>query len=394
MNNELFEQLLYEEENPSLDFKRDQYRFARATEDEKSELLKDILGFANAWRRSDAYILIGVDDVRGGQGATIGIPETDHLDDHSLQQFVNNLTNQPVRFHYEAFGFEGKQFGVIIIGEQVRPVYLKRDYGKLQKEKVYVRRGSSTDPTKPATLEEIAQMRVGSSGQHAAELCIEFAEIRRDEALGAQISWDAEFCSLPDAKEIPDLLPPRSQYPFGMDILSITDPLYQTNTDFFRDLASFEFARRFHRPVRLALTNVGKVVANNVRVEITVPTNLGVIVTYPSKLPDRPQQRSSRLDTPALRNFKELNSVKNPGDVTISRNADRFCVSIDCGHLQPGRRVWSEVFFVGKRSSGDVTLNGLAFADNLPQPKAFALVASVAVTETTLTVDELCSLEE
>ena len=52
MNNELFEQLLYEEESPSLDFKRDQYRFVRATEDDKSELLKDLLGFANAWRRS------------------------------------------------------------------------------------------------------------------------------------------------------------------------------------------------------------------------------------------------------------------------------------------------------------------------------------------------------
>lgn len=54
MNIELFEQLLYEEENSTLDFKKEQYRFAKATEDEKSELLKDILGFANAWRRSEA----------------------------------------------------------------------------------------------------------------------------------------------------------------------------------------------------------------------------------------------------------------------------------------------------------------------------------------------------
>ena len=392
MNNELFEQLLYEEESPSLDFKRDQYHFANASENEKSELLKDILGFANAWRRSDAYILIGVDDVRGGRGGAEGIPVDGHLDDHSLQQFVNNLTNQPVRFHYEAFGFEEKQFGVIIIGEQIRPVYLKRDYGKLQKEKVYVRRGSSTDPTKPATLEEIAQMRVGSSGQHAAELSIEFAENRRDEALGVQIYWDAEFCSMPDDKEIPDLLPPRSQQPFGLDILAITDPRYQTNRNFFRDLATFEFARRFYRPIRLVLTNVGKDAANNVRVEITVSTNQGVMVTYASKLPDRPQQSSNRYDIPALRNFNAINSVKNPGDVTISRNSDRFCITIDCGHLQPGRRVWSEVFFVGKRSSGDVTLSGLVFADNLPQPKTFTLVASVAVTETALTVDELCSL--
>lgn len=48
MNNELFERLLYEEESSTLDFKKEQYRFAKATDDEKSELLKDIVGFANA----------------------------------------------------------------------------------------------------------------------------------------------------------------------------------------------------------------------------------------------------------------------------------------------------------------------------------------------------------
>jgi predicted HTH transcriptional regulator len=110
----------YEEESSTLDFKREQYCFAKATENEKSELLKDILGFANAWRRLEAYILIGVEDVRGGRGNVVGIPETDHLDDHSLQQFVNNLTNQPVHFHYEAFGFEGKHVGIIRIDEQTR----------------------------------------------------------------------------------------------------------------------------------------------------------------------------------------------------------------------------------------------------------------------------------
>src|SRR5712691_2838959 len=118
MNGALFEQLLYEEESNTLDFKKEQYPFAKATEEEKAELLKDILGFANAWRRSEAYILIGVEDVRGGRGNVVGIPTNDHLNDHSLQQFVNNLTNRPVRFHYEAFGFEGKQIGIIRHEEQ------------------------------------------------------------------------------------------------------------------------------------------------------------------------------------------------------------------------------------------------------------------------------------
>jgi hypothetical protein len=75
----LIESLLFEEEGVELDLKQEQYRFAKASDDEKSELLKDVLAFANAWRRSDAFILIGVQDVKGGRSTVVGI--TDLLDD-------------------------------------------------------------------------------------------------------------------------------------------------------------------------------------------------------------------------------------------------------------------------------------------------------------------------
>src|SRR4051812_13215731 len=107
MNSQLFEQLLYEEEGNTLDFKLEQYPFSKDTDDQKAELLKDILGFANAWRRGEAFILIGVRDVRGGRAEVVGISAEDHLDDHSVQQFVNTKTNQPLRFHYEAYEAEG-----------------------------------------------------------------------------------------------------------------------------------------------------------------------------------------------------------------------------------------------------------------------------------------------
>ena len=44
MNPDEFEALLYEEEGPSLDFKRDQYRFDGASDAERSELLDKIPG--------------------------------------------------------------------------------------------------------------------------------------------------------------------------------------------------------------------------------------------------------------------------------------------------------------------------------------------------------------
>jgi hypothetical protein len=394
MNDAQFERLLYEEESTTLDFKKEQYRFAKATDEEKSELLKDILGFANAWRRSEAYILIGVEDVRGGRSNVVGIPATDHLDDHCLQQFVNNLTNRHVRFLYEAFGFEGKQVGIIRIEEQPRPLYLKKDYGKLKKNEVYVRRGSSTDPTKPASLEEVAQMGHGS-GPQSAELVVEFGFVERDDSLGASISWDAEFCEMPPVESIPDLAHQRQFHTaFGIDLSSLQfDPTNWLNEGFFRELANYEFARRLFRPVRLVVKNIGQVAANSVRAELTVPTNVGVMVVKPSDLPDPPKRRAELFASADLKNIRPA-FRRTPGDVTIDKNEERFRVEIDCGSLQPGRRIWSDVFYIGKGASGELSLSGQVFAENLPQPKDFILTVSVNVTKTQITVAQLRSLPE
>jgi hypothetical protein len=50
IDTKLVERLLYEEESSELDFKREQYRFIGASDNDKGELLKDVLAFANSWR--------------------------------------------------------------------------------------------------------------------------------------------------------------------------------------------------------------------------------------------------------------------------------------------------------------------------------------------------------
>lgn len=153
MTNEEFEILLKKGEGIDLDFKREQYAFQGANKTDKSELLKDILAFANSWRENKAYILIGVDEVTGGQGKVVGI--TDHLDDAELQQFVNSKTQRPVEFSYYPFSIENGEIGIIEIPLQERPIYLEQNFGKLEKGTVYIRRGSSTDT---ANLDEVARM--------------------------------------------------------------------------------------------------------------------------------------------------------------------------------------------------------------------------------------------
>jgi len=401
VNNTLFERLLYEEENTTLDFKKEQYRFAKAPEDEKSELLKDILGFANAWRRSEAYILIGVEDVRGGRGNVVGVPATDHLDDHSLQQFVNNLTNRAVRFHYEAFGFEGKQVGIIRIEEQARPLYLKRDYGRLRKGEVYVRRGSSTDPTKPADPDEIALMGSGHAADVSeASLAVEFADPDREQAIGTQLEWSAEFCHMPDAKEIPthDDRPAPIKLPGGR-VFQVPDfsPMSlhdRPNSRYYHQLANYTFFRRLVRKVRLVVMNTGEVSATDVRVEISIPNAQGFGVFDWPDVPDVPKRRESVLAVAAMKNFKVRPAIRHAGDVDIDKNDEQTKVEIECGSLQPGRKVWTDVFFMEIGQSGKIELRGHLFAANLPQPQEFTLSINAAITETAMTVDELLSLEE
>ena len=57
---EFIKQLVEHPESETLDVKGDQYPFAKADNNDKSEILKDLMAFANAFIDVDAYILVGV----------------------------------------------------------------------------------------------------------------------------------------------------------------------------------------------------------------------------------------------------------------------------------------------------------------------------------------------
>lgn len=164
MDSELLERLLNEDESATLDFKQAQYAFENSSDEQKSELLKDILAFAYAWRRTNAYVLIGVQEVQGGKSKVVGV--TDHLPHASLQEFVNKKTNRPITFSYQTMSIDAEQIGIIKIPLQRRPFYALKNFGKVKEQAVYIRRGSSTDIAKPVRLRGSAQTMTRSSSHH------------------------------------------------------------------------------------------------------------------------------------------------------------------------------------------------------------------------------------
>lgn len=174
--------------------------------------------------------------------------------------------------------YEGKRVGVIRIDLQQRPVFLKKNYGKLQARQMYVRRGSSTDPTRPADPDEVAQMGEASLPNHA-ELKVEFADVAKEDSLGSHILIKTELCQMPGADEIPDLGSYAENSPFGLCMKGLSFGR-RVKADFYREHAAYLMAQGLLRPLRFMIENTGSVVAKNVRVELV----LGLVVIDPIDL--------------------------------------------------------------------------------------------------------------
>ncbi len=366
----LIDKLLFEEEGDTVDFKSKQYPFEGANNNEKSELLKDILAFTNAWRRSDAYILIGIEEVRGGRSRVLGV--NDHLDDANLQQFVNSKTNTPIQFSYHPLSFEDCEIGIINMPLQHRPVFLKKNFGKLEKDKVYIRRGRSTDIAAP---DEIAKMGEAATFDIMAipnlEAC--FFDSENMIKQGQELEVETGYIILPPSSEIPD---------YGAGRFN-----FNLNKDYYRDLAKYFEAKVNYSAINLCVTNNGTVVANDVRLtaEIEDPS-------YNFTLADR-------ADIPSEPDRSGLIIATHPlgigDDIKVQRTKMSWFIEAELGKIQPkGSSHTSSGLFIGAKHSNELILRFKIYADNLPAPKTQELKVAIQTKSKNLSVDDLLKLSD
>lgn len=368
--------LLFEEEGPALDFKRDQYKFVSSADADKAELLKDILTFANSWRRNDAFILIGVNEQPGGKATVVGV--TDHLKDADLQQFVNSKTNAPVDFSYAPAELEGKTIGVIRLPVQQRPRYLLKPYGGLSADVVYVRRGSSTAHAKP---DEISQM--GAAAVPVAEvphLSIEFADGLNRRRLGAAAEITVVFFDVGDIEALPDYT-------------QSTDPglasIRYVNHNYYRKLAWYTVTHYAYKPFQLAVVNDSAAVAHDVRVELSTPVHQ-VLLLDDDSWPELPE-RSWDPMIPKRMNVRRKDEVA----IVTKPLDERWIVDITVEKVQPHSTAWVKGFlFIGRRETDNIILAGTVSADNLPKPQPVSLNVHVSAEAQSIDLKELLRMEQ
>ena len=352
-NDSFLEALLHEDEGSTLDFKREQYPCR--TEEEKGELIKDILAFTNAWRHADAFILIGVDENPGGRAKVVGV--THHLKDSNLQQLVNSKTDQPVDFSYRSDRLDGKDIGILHIPVQGRPRFIKKKFGKLDADRVYLRRGSSTAVARP---DEVAKMGVASSQQPSPQLQIQFANPESRELKGETLELYGTCIDVSDVEAIPDFVSQR-QIPFDTN---------RANTEYYRELAMYKWAQLLCKPLRFAITNFGSVPATDVRAELNLELPEAVVFDD-HNWPSKPEQNlgMNAVSPASFRRFR------GDDDIVVKelRNSKKI-IMINTDKVQPKQTVWIDAsLFLGVKSSGIISLDGAIWSDNLPSPQSIDL---------------------
>lgn len=379
----LIDILLYGEEGVDLDFKRDQYKFTRASDEEKGELLKDILAFANSWRRSDAFILIGVKEVQGGKSEVVGISEK--FDDAQIQQFINSKTQKPITFSYRNIDFENKNIGVIHIPIQNRPFYLKRDYGNLKRETVYIKRGSSTDIAK---LDEISKMGVTTfvSEESHPVLEIYFADKENRVILSDTLSAFSLVLITPRQKDIPDYKGNQRRPSWGYSL-----DLEHTNSDYYRKLVKFTTLYRLITPINFAIKNSGSSVANDVRVEIKIKDPKNIIKAIDEyDIPKVPKPSYSPLHDINYR----VQGIGTSHDLTVKRISNYWLIETGVEKVQPQSTAWIEsCLYIGALETVECCIETSIYSDNLPEPTTKKLLIKIESEEKDAPLDVIKELE-
>jgi len=378
MYRELAESLLYEEEGPTLDFKSQQYQFEGASDSEKAEILKDVLAFANAWRRADAFIYIGAAEVKGGRSKIIGIKE--HIDDAKLQQLINSKTSRPVEFSYVPLKVDGKRVALIHIPVQQRPTYLLKNYGKLLKDTVYIRRGSSTDTANP---DEIARM--GSAGaptvERAAKLSAYLVAGVHSELFDKEITLSTTNAEIPDEAEFPLYGVDYPDVKFGIRVAPFNN---FDNENFYSEYAKWQQAMWRYEGVNLAVKNTGNSVARDVKVVITLNKTVDHLnICEKDDLPQKPYPTKYNLSLPPTQ------SVRNRPDVLCEATKDGWRVVVELGKVQAMDTAMSRyLLWVAAKETIEIPMRAEIYSDDLSQPVREELKLVLDVLQQTYSVDD------
>lgn len=376
VNNELLDSLRYKSEGTDLDFKSEQYHFAGGNEFEKSEMLKDILAIANAWRDGTGYILLGFKDNRPHLAEVVGISE--FIDDSRLQQFVNSKVKPKLTFRYEEHLYEGKTIGVIAIPKQKRPFYIANPYGKLKNNVAYVRRGSSTEEAEPT---EVAAMALADFGRGRVLLDLSVLT-PENEVLPETVT--RKYLTFPE--KLPDYESPPERLG-TLDVFRAR--IWHDNKAYWREYAEYARVNAGLVEMKFILMNRSEMSLSNAKLEVSVKPLDGqsFCMLVGADLPDEPSRQWS--STQGQRSLPEMPDRREARVIVDESGVHPVC-HVRFGSLLPGEKgSSSDSLAILPSGPGKLQLHFRILAGELTAPRESERFLELTGESTFLDIAEL-----
>ncbi len=357
MDGILLESLLHQEEGPALDFKQAQYPFDKGSTPDKrailkGEFIKDILAMANASREVTAYILIGVEEIRGGQSRIIGIQN--HLDDANLHQLINSKTQRPVEFSYYPFSYRGCEIGVIEIPVQDRFLYLTQDYGKLHENVVYIRDGSSTRTARPDEFIEMSTLR-------PPMLDLDWADFANEGVVNSPYTVHSLILEPILDEDTFQPAPPPAQNLYGIDLSALSTS--RPNPEYSKELILYTLCKASFKPLGLCVHNKSRVLGKRIRFEGSIAKSDGFAIL--DDQPEFPKKYRNVLAPAVLPSLDHFDGAS----MELSDDEECWSIHVEFGDIRPDEQILTcDTLWFGSREPKSIRLAGRLIGDNLPEP--------------------------
>lgn len=134
-----------EVEGSFFDFKKDIYDFSN--QECKQDFLTDVISFANSHAKGDKYIITGVKLYPDGNRDLNGVTEEKIKDGADYQTLVNDNIEPNIIVDFVVIEYAENKYGVFRINKENtdKPYLLNKNYGKLPKGFMKIRKGQKND---------------------------------------------------------------------------------------------------------------------------------------------------------------------------------------------------------------------------------------------------------
>lgn len=388
---ELDDLIRYEREHTALDFKRIPYR-----PEQHAAFLKDVLSMANAAVDGYRHIVCGVEMTPDGGRRFLGVTTSELRDQAHYEQLVRENIEPDVPLAYFTHELDGVPLAVFRIGPcPERPYAMRKDFERLLRGEMWVRKGSQQMRMTRADLERIyAERTAATAFEGSLELRFEGAGTMLD--LTAVIDDDLPSRRL--RARIEQILSDRAvRKRYGMishDLFSrgaylpgysvpldhrtteeLQDALTRIDEDYEDDDAYELFERRGHR-VNILIDNTGTGHVEDARLDVTFDTVPGLTVA------DR--EHSEPSHDPRFPSFGVIRHRDDPQYPEVTLRSGIWHVTSEIGDLRHG--IATPAFGVPLRVAPlsaavgqEIAVRCVLRAKNLKQPLERSLTIKVTV---------------